>query len=203
MYSFTQGHANLVISKATSGSIMITNSSAGPAGSISIYPESKIFLDFRQYEGVYHDFIKMKLLPEDQRGEPPGKLPFRDHTQKECPTIFICGHGGRDSRCGVMGALLRNEFQTHIQSNGRVAYGMMPEVALISHIGGHVFAGNVIIYFPVKPASHPLAGKGVWYGRVEPRHVEGILHQTVTNGMIIRELFRGGLDIDGRPLSVE
>ena len=71
-------------------------------------------------------------------------------------------------------------------------------VGLISHIGGHKWAGNVIIYFPKyykghPNENHPLRGKGIWYGRVEPWHVEGIIEQTIIEGKVIRELFRGGM----------
>ncbi|KLJ06659.1 hypothetical protein EMPG_17845 [Blastomyces silverae] len=40
-----------------------------------------------------------------------------------------------------------------------------------------------------------LAGKGIWYGRVEPRHVEGIVEETVLGGRVISEHFRD-LDSD-------
>lgn len=80
------------------------------------------------------------------------------------------------------------------------------EISLISHIGGHKFAGNVIIYIPPStvPAfsQHPLAGKGVWYGRVEPRHVEGIVKETLGKGVIIKELFRGGIGEGGEVLRI-
>jgi (2Fe-2S) ferredoxin len=71
-------------------------------------------------------------------------------------------------------------------------------VGLISHIGGHKFAGNVILYFPPTMKrkdgkGHELAGCGIWYGRVEPKHVEGILKETVAGGRVIKELFRGGI----------
>lgn len=70
------------------------------------------------------------------------------------------------------------------------------KVGLISHIGGHAWAGNVIIYLPSQyrladGSLSPLAGKGVWYGRVEPRHVEGIMEETVRKGKVIEELLRG------------
>lgn len=42
----------------------------------------------------------------------------------------------------------------------------------------------------------PLAGMGIWYGRVEPRHVMMILEETVKKGNIVGELWRGGLDVD-------
>lgn len=79
---------------------------------------------------------------------------------------------------------------------------------MISHVGGHAFAGNVIIYMPPsyllssntapderEAYASPLAGMGIWYGRVEPRHVQTILEETVEKGNIIGELWRGGLDV--------
>lgn len=71
------------------------------------------------------------------------------------------------------------------------------DVDLCSHVGGHAFAGNVIIYLPVdlklvkRRALSPLAGKCIWYGRVEPSHVEGIISETLMGGRIIEELCRG------------
>ena len=80
-------------------------------------------------------------------------------------------------------------------------------VGLISHIGGHKFAGNVIVYIPPGLKSyddsdvpHPLAGHGIWYGRVEPKHVEGIVQETIKKGNVIKELFRGGIKQGGEIL---
>ncbi|KAL2025110.1 hypothetical protein VTK56DRAFT_112 [Thermocarpiscus australiensis] len=130
--------------------------------------------------------------------------------------VLICGHGGRDQRCGVFGPLLRAEFEKRlpergvkllrgpVEAEGEKASGRehSARVGLISHIGGHKFAGNVIIYLPpglrTKDGErHPLAGHGIWYGRVEPRHVDGIIGETVLQGRVIEELFRGGIKQDG------
>jgi (2Fe-2S) ferredoxin len=77
---------------------------------------------------------------------------------------------------------------------------LQARVGQISHIGGHKFAGNVIVYIPKSHRwkTHPLAGKGIWYGRVEPWHVEGIIEQTIKQGVIIKELFRGGVSQSGK-----
>ncbi|KAK5993658.1 Altered inheritance of mitochondria 32-like protein [Cladobotryum mycophilum] len=135
--------------------------------------------------------------------------------------VLICGHGGRDMRCGVMGPVLRDEFEEKLSSSGFVVAqgpvqigelnevgkleGQVTEttdkiarVGLISHIGGHKFAGNVIIYIPPELKTgegkmHPLAGHGIWYGRVEPRHVEGLVEETVVRGNVVVDHFRGGL----------
>jgi hypothetical protein len=74
---------------------------------------------------------------------------------------------------------------------------------LISHIGGHKFAGNVIIYVPPTWDTHALRGCGIWYGRVGPEEVEGVVGETVVGGRVVGDLFRGGVGIGGRDLGRE
>ena len=135
--------------------------------------------------------------------------------------VLICGHGGRDERCGIYGPLLRTEFEDKLGTVGGWAVqkdlsgtkasapstaspgDKSARVGLISHIGGHKFAGNVIIYIPPQTTlengqRHPLAGMGVWYGRVEPKHVEGIVRETIGRGRVIEELYRGAIDSERR-----
>ncbi|KAL2196350.1 Sucrase/ferredoxin-like-domain-containing protein [Corynascus similis CBS 632.67] len=142
--------------------------------------------------------------------------------------VLICGHGGRDRRCGIYGPLLRGEFEKRLPEQGvEVLRGPVDveaevegqavvegqgsgrahaaRVGLISHIGGHKYAGNVIVYLPPTlktedGQTHPLAGHGIWYGRVEPAHVEGIVSETILKGRVIEELFRGGIRQDGQIL---
>lgn len=132
--------------------------------------------------------------------------------------ILICGHNSRDSRCGTLGPILRDEFEDKLRRQdvpllktapvaeaeevNDAARGYTPHasVALISHIGGHKWAGNVIIYIPPEFRSNALAGKGIWYGRVGPEHVEGIVEKTVLGGKVIKDLFRGGIDQDRKIL---
>ncbi|KAF8916766.1 Sucrase/ferredoxin-like-domain-containing protein [Mucidula mucida] len=56
-----------------------------------------------------------------------------------------------------------------------------------SHIGGHRYAGNCIIYTP--------QGAGVWYGRVSTHEVEAIVNNTIEEGMVLPKLLRGGVNI--------
>lgn len=139
--------------------------------------------------------------------------------------VLICGHKGRDVRCGILGPLLQTGFERMLSANdvhvlkepvpaepvpdSNALPGSWPNepsntarVGLISHIGGHKFAGNVIIYIPPGAktrtgVSHPLAGCGIWYGRVEPKHIEGIVQETVIEGRVIEDHFRGGIKKDG------
>lgn len=56
-----------------------------------------------------------------------------------------------------------------------------------SHVGGHKYAGNCIIYTP--------QGSCVWYGRVSPHEVDSIVINTIIHGLVLPPLLRGGLNI--------
>ncbi|KAJ7247873.1 Sucrase/ferredoxin-like-domain-containing protein [Mycena haematopus] len=56
-----------------------------------------------------------------------------------------------------------------------------------SHMGGHRYAGNCIIYTP--------SGTSVWYGRVSPHEVESVVENTIEGGLILPPLLRGGLGL--------
>ena len=63
-----------------------------------------------------------------------------------------------------------------------------------SHVGGHKFAGVVVIYrkfFDLK--TRRLEVQGIWLGRIEPRHVPLIVEHTVAHGRVWPELLRGGI----------
>ncbi|KAG4417622.1 hypothetical protein IFR04_009267 [Cadophora malorum] len=164
------------------------------------------------------------------RSEDQGRMLYGVQDVKDV-LVLVCGHGGRDMRCGVLGPVLREEFERELASRDFTVLkdpveihhetldqpheiGTRNEggeakssarVGLISHIGGHKFAGNVILYIPpgAKTAdgkAHELAGCGIWYGRVEPRHVDGIIRETVLGGRVIEDLFRGGIRQGGEIL---
>lgn len=104
------------------------------------------------------------------------------------PTILICGHGGRDQRCGILGPLLQSSFRAELARRNVDA-----DVGLISHIGGHKYAGNVIVYVPPSMKENALHGAGIWYGRVGPENVEGVVEETLVEGRVIVDLLRGGV----------
>ncbi|KAF8901720.1 Sucrase/ferredoxin-like-domain-containing protein [Gymnopilus junonius] len=60
-------------------------------------------------------------------------------------------------------------------------------IVKVSHVGGHKYAGNCIIYTP--------SGSGVWYGRVTPHDVDSIVDNTIVKGLILPPLLRGGLNL--------
>ena len=59
--------------------------------------------------------------------------------------VFVCSHGSRDRRCGVCGPALIEKFRQEIELRG------LSDQVLVkpcSHVGGHKYAGNLIIYGP-------------------------------------------------------
>lgn len=221
--------------------VMITNSSFKPAKetplteAVSAYllPSFRFVPEIPTERSKVEAFVRGFVLPEHPNKAnnvlPPAmrKALRRDlAAQAEFPDVrdvneilvLICGHGGRDQRCGIMGPLLRSEFEDQLQRE-RITVSHEPsasseqgssaesqsnlptaKVGLISHIGGHKYAGNVIIYIPPSFTQNPLAGKGIWYGRVDPEHVEGIVKETILEGKVIRNMFRGGIERGGHVL---
>lgn len=57
--------------------------------------------------------------------------------------IFVCCHGSRDRRCGVCGPPLVARFKEEVD-----LHGLQGKVSIspCSHVGGHKYAGNVIIF---------------------------------------------------------
>ncbi|KAJ5701532.1 hypothetical protein N7488_009080 [Penicillium malachiteum] len=163
--------------------------------------------------GNLHDMHSS--LPESKQTEmtrlPSLASQFPDTVDiKHSPIILICGHGGRDMRCGVMAPALETQFQTVLEAHGFSSTGTdcttiddpkHAHIGLISHVGGHKYAGNIIVYIPpeMKMGSeeHPLAGKGIWYGRIEPMHVQGVVEETILGGKVVTDHFRGGIDRNG------
>ncbi|KAF7586388.1 hypothetical protein BBP40_008954 [Aspergillus hancockii] len=159
-------------------------------------------------------------LPETRKAELRRKPALASHFAgavdlHHSPVILICGHGGRDKRCGVMAPVLENEFHRVLHAKGFASAGNdgnpidspgHAHVGLISHIGGHKYAGNVIVYLPPgmtmkeSSTSHPLAGKGIWYGRIEPKHVQGVVEETILGGKVVTDHFRGGIERSGNIL---
>lgn len=180
------------------------NEPSSGCASVSLY----LFPQFLFFPGIlntqaHHNQLVHTYLSSGEVRDPNTALPsgFIQPRRITTPTILICSHASRDRRCGILGPLLRREFATCAQKEG-----IHIDAAMISHVGGHSFAGNVIVYIPPdypieakqsiggKDITSPLAGMGIWYGRVEPKHVQGILDVTVRKGNIIGELWRGALE---------
>ncbi|ESQ32704.1 hypothetical protein EUTSA_v10004412mg [Eutrema salsugineum] len=98
--------------------------------------------------------------------------------------VFVCAHGSRDKRCGVCGPALMEKFEEEIKSRG---LSNQIFVKPCSHIGGHKYAGNLIIFSPDSAGNI----SGHWYGYVTPDDVPAMLDQHIAKGEIIQNLSRG------------
>ncbi|CAA7409629.1 unnamed protein product [Spirodela intermedia] len=100
--------------------------------------------------------------------------------------VFVCAHGSRDKRCGVCGPELIKRFREEAKERG-----LQVSVSGCSHIGGHKYAGNVIIFS--KGADGAVAGH--WYGYVSPDDVPLLLEQHIGRGEVIARLWRGQMGL--------
>ncbi|AOW03491.1 Sucrase/ferredoxin-like-domain-containing protein [Yarrowia lipolytica] len=99
---------------------------------------------------------------------------------------LVCGHAERDARCGDIGPLILGEMDEIKQEYARDTSRDSPRdihTALISHIGGHAFAGNVLLF-------SGQTGSSSWFGRVRPEHIQGLVKEW-NDGRIVKELYRG------------
>lgn len=161
----------------------------------------------------------------------PDPLPTAGQlTARPCPhraLILLCSQATRDARCGQSAPLLRKELERHLRPLGlfRDLDDERPGgvgVYFISHVGGHKYSANVMIYRKsdafgldhleranvseeVRPLpAQAVVGEGqeegaaqcIWIARVKPQDCEGIVKFTVLQGKVIKpeSQLRGGFD---------
>nr|POF22849.1 oligopeptide transporter 5 [Quercus suber] len=92
--------------------------------------------------------------------------------------VFVCCHRSRDRRCGVCGLALISRFKEEIELHGLQS---TVSVSPCSHLGGHKYAGNVIVF------GSKINGEvtGHWYGYVTPEDVQVLLEQHILKGEIV------------------
>ncbi|KAM1276336.1 hypothetical protein ACFX13_029572 [Malus domestica] len=144
-----------------------------------------IFPDMIRYRRLTHfdvDTFVEEVLVKD--GE---WLPGTPETLKGS-YVFVCSHGSRDRRCGVCGPPLINRFREEVELHG--LQGKV-SVSPCSHIGGHKYAGNVIMF----GSNCNRKVSGHWYGYVAPEDVPVLLEQHVGKGEIVDWLWRGQMGL--------
>jgi (2Fe-2S) ferredoxin len=211
--------------------IVLSNTSFAPSriGSgkteVLVMPEWRIIKNVSTTSG--EEFVKRFVDGQEGGGElVSSTLPFHS-------IVMICSHGKRDKRCGVTAKYLVKAFEsglrrrnmyrsfddTRTEAQGGISGGGTV-LGCLSHIGGHKFAGNVIIYrrrtksvdqlheklkglalnegtkeakAAVVVTEDDVQAEGIWLGRVEPKHVEAIIEEVILKGRIFKDLYRGGL----------
>ncbi|KAL1652385.1 hypothetical protein SLS61_004987 [Didymella pomorum] len=87
---------------------------------------------------------------------------------RPCPhkyLILLCSQKTRDARCGQSAPLLRREFERHLRPLGlyRDLHDERPGgvgIYFISHVGGHKFSANVMVYRHSSTIEHPNEANG-------------------------------------------
>ncbi|KAL8195606.1 hypothetical protein R6Q57_026009 [Mikania cordata] len=144
-----------------------------------------IFPDMVRYRRLTHfdaDTFVEEVLVKDGEWLPGSPEPLTGSY------IFVCAHGARDKRCGVCGPALVSRFKEEIESRG---YQGKVSVRPCSHIGGHKYAGNVIIF----GSNNHQKVTGHWYGYVMPDDVPMLLDQHIEKGEIVDGLWRGQMGL--------
>lgn len=146
----------------------------------------------------------------------PSPSPF---VARQCPhryIILLCSQRTRDARCGQSAPLLKREFERHLRPLGlyRDLQDQRPGgvgIYFISHVGGHKFSANCMIYRRTKAnklengensngnAEDGILGEGsqcIWLARVRPEDCEGLIKFTVLQGKVVKpeRQLRGGFD---------
>lgn len=94
------------------------------------------------------------MIPESDPTPPSMPPSIHQFHIAPCPhraLILLCSQKTRDARCGQSAPLLRREFERHLRPLGlyrdlhdQRAGGV--GIYFISHVGGHKFAANVMVY---------------------------------------------------------
>ncbi|KAF9021334.1 hypothetical protein BDZ89DRAFT_245028 [Hymenopellis radicata] len=81
------------------------------------------------------------------------RSPHTEHAQDTDVYLYVCTHGARDCRCGTTGVETARALREEIAAHGAAASRL--KVAEVAHVGGHVYAANVLIY-PTETGSDTL-----------------------------------------------
>jgi len=129
-----------------------------------------VFPDFVRIKGALKSEADVADLADRLKSHLPFGLgedsDFLDKTQ-----VMVCAHTKRDARCGHCGPILCDEFANVLKAQGKVG---VCDVRKCSHIGGHIYAGNVLVFRRSSSEDETEKDKacgGDWFGYVSPKDV--------------------------------
>lgn len=136
-----------------------------------------VFPDRLRYRNVDAVRWRALLAREIDGEESAGEIPRS--VRLEGRWVFVCVHRERDERCGACGPPLVAALREAVDAAGLADV----RVRATSHVGGHKYAGNVIV--------HP---EGEWYGYVRPDDAPRIVREHLVEGRVVEELHRGSME---------
>lgn len=139
----------------------------GPGLDLLVFPEAVCYPGVD--EASWPAFLRDPISSGEPPPEPGGVPLLGDH-------VFVCVNQARDERCGRCGPPVLAALREACAGHGLDGVTLQAT----SHVGGHKYAGNVLIY----PG-------GVWYGHVRPEDAIRIVRQHLMEGRIVEDLCRG------------
>ncbi|KAJ5306159.1 hypothetical protein N7508_005174 [Penicillium antarcticum] len=147
---------------------------------------------------VMSRFIDHPVTQLNEKGTVAGAVaPISGISSRPCDldyVVLLCSHKRRDARCGITAPLIKRELERHLRPLGldRDADDSRPGGAgifFVSHVGGHKFSANVLVY-------RKKDQQMIWLARVRPEHCEGIVRYTLLEGKVVHPdtQLRGGFD---------
>ncbi|KAJ5111238.1 hypothetical protein N7532_001773 [Penicillium argentinense] len=143
---------------------------------------------------LVHQFINNSTDEKDGTGAVSSKAGMSTRPCELDYVILLCSHRRRDARCGITAPLIKRELERHLRPLGldRDVDDSRPGGAgifFVSHVGGHKFSANVLVY-------RKRDQQMIWLARVRPEHCEGIVKYTILEGKVVHPetQLRGGFD---------
>ncbi|KAG5354850.1 Altered inheritance of mitochondria protein 32 [Yarrowia sp. B02] len=129
-------------------------------------------------------FLEITLTPQNAKNDFVEALENLQEQPKELiknhkrAYVLLCSHKTVDKRCAITSKILKKEFEAQLRD--KQIHDV--EVAFVSHVGGHKFAANALIYLST--------GESIWLARVGPEHVCAIIDEVIVKGKVFPELVR-------------
>lgn len=130
--------------------------------------------------------------------------------------VLLCSQATRDARCGQSAPLIRRELERHLRPLG--LYRDLDDerpggvgIYFISHVGGHKYSANMMIYrrsaapqhvsngtdaVKTGPVRYGEATQCIWLARIRPEDCENLVKYTILQGKVVKpeRQLRGGFD---------
>lgn len=152
------------------------------------------FVDDVSYSDAQH---VVETFIDVSAGTPIQSISSPRLSSRPCPhdyVVLLCSHKRRDARCGITAPLIKKEMERHLRVHD--LYRDMDDerpggvgIYFVSHVGGHKFSANVLVYRKKEQQM-------IWLARVKPEHCEGIVKYTILEGKVVHpdSQLRGGFD---------
>jgi (2Fe-2S) ferredoxin len=143
---------------------------------VMVYPEQlrlSVPLGDTSCISEFARYVSLPVLPATL----PDKVLNSPHSLPGKSLLLVCTHGNRDKRCGRAGPIVLEALQLELKARG--VPDSLVAVRASSHIGGHRYAGTLIVY-----------PQGQWYGFMTKKNVKPLLDQVLVGG-VLDKCFRG------------